>query len=419
MKKRVWGIVMAGLLLAGCQNMGNEPAQPTQTQSAQTQQESGKEEKKEENQESISAESEEQEKTQSAESDSNAQQQNDQELKNGDHISLSLGSQATIDAVVEMPDKKWDEIEKCTAKMDGFQGESVFGELFGKIPENGVKTEEGYEGDPALNYFYEGPLGEKLRNQNGTIRVSSGLSLETEEGKKIYSNLPIEYISAGNGEGIMISGGEQEVTLENEEDLIAQCQQFIEQVGGWEQAALTDTYGFTYEQMEQKQEASIQAEENGELLKPQEIEEYEWSEADNCKLLFFQSYLNGIPVLCNEVNRQDELFIPKSKIQAIVTEEGIEYLSTDTHFSAQEKELISLAGKDTVMETLKNKFDLTSADPVTLDRMKLIYYPMTTGRDEDGFLTCDMIPAWQFRYVVEDISMYVYINAADGSEIVG
>ena len=27
MKKRVWGIVMAGLLLMGCQNMGNEQIQ--------------------------------------------------------------------------------------------------------------------------------------------------------------------------------------------------------------------------------------------------------------------------------------------------------------------------------------------------------------------------------------------------------
>lgn len=392
MKKRVWGIVMAGLLLMGCQNMGNEQIQTTQAQSTQTQPD---------------------------QSDFGEEQENGQQLKNGDHISLSLGSQVSIDAVVEMSDKNWNGIEKCTAKMDGFQGEKIFEELFGKIPEDGVKKEEGYEGTPAFNYSYEGTLGEKLRNQNGTIRVSSGLNLETEEGKKIYSNLPVEYISAGNGEGIMIYGGEQEVTLENEEDLIAQCQQFIEQVGGWEQASLTDAYGFSYEQMEQQQEASIQAEENGELLKPQEIEEYEWSEADNCKLLFFQSYLNGIPVLCNEVNRQDELFIPATKIRAVITKEGIEYLSADGHFAVQEKETISLAGKDTVMETLKNKFDLTSADPVTLDRMKLIYYPITTGRDEDGFLTCDMIPAWQFRYVVEDISMYVYINAADGSEIVG
>lgn len=310
----------------GCQNMGNEQIQTTQAQLTQTQPD---------------------------QSDFGEEQENGQQLRNGDHISLSLGSQVSIDAVVEMSDKNWNEIEKCTAKMDGFQGESVFGELFGKILENGVKTEEGYKGDPALNYSYEGTLGKKLRNQNGTIRVSSGLNLETEEGKKIYSNLPVEYISAGNGEGIMIYGGEQEVTLENEEDLIAQCQQFIEQVGGWEQASLTDAYGFSYEQMEQQQEASIQAEENGELLKPQEIEEYEWSEADNCKLLFFQSYLNGIPVLCNEVNRQDELFIPATKIRAVITKEGIEYLSADGHFAVQEKETISLAGKDIVMETLK------------------------------------------------------------------
>ena len=80
MKKRVWGIVMAGLLLMGCQNMGNEQIQTTQAQSTQTQPD---------------------------QSDFGEEQENGQQLKNGDHISLSLGSQVSIDAVVEMSDKNW------------------------------------------------------------------------------------------------------------------------------------------------------------------------------------------------------------------------------------------------------------------------------------------------------------------------
>ena len=93
-----------------------------------------------------------------------------------------------------------------------------------------------------------------------------------------------------------------------------------------------------------------QAIENGELLKPQKIQKYEWSKADDCFLLFFQGYLNGIPVLCNEINRQDDLYIPSSKIQAVITKEGIQYLQAVNHYAIREKEPVSLAEKDIILE---------------------------------------------------------------------
>ena len=85
-----------------------------------------------------------------------------------------------------------------------------------------------------------------------------------------------------------------------------------------------------------------QAIENGELLKPQKIQKYEWSKADDCFLLFFQGYLNGVPVLCNEINRQDDLYIPSSKIQAVITEGGIQYLQAVNHYAIREKELAAV-----------------------------------------------------------------------------
>ncbi len=51
---------------------------------------------------------------------------------------FSLADQAKIDAVVDMPDKKWNEFEKCVIEVDGFQGESVFNKILGKIPESGL-----------------------------------------------------------------------------------------------------------------------------------------------------------------------------------------------------------------------------------------------------------------------------------------
>lgn len=400
MGKKVLGVLTILLLLSGCQNMGNESKNLQQVE---------KQENGEERNISISND----------ETETNVTHENDQELSNGEHISFQLGSQAKIDAVVDMPDKKWNEFEKCVIEVDGFQGESVFNKILGKIPESGLETRKGDTGEPDVCYSYEGILGEQLKNQNGTVSVSNILGVETEEGKKVYYNLPVEYITSAYGEGILVRDNEQEISLEDEEKLIEEGKEFVRWIGDWEKVELTSKYSFSYKQMKKQQELMEQAIENGELLKPQKIQKYEWSKADDCFLLFFQSYLNGVPVLCNEINRQDDLYIPSSKIQAVITEGGIQYLQAVNHYAIREKEPVSLAEKDIILETLRNKYDLAIAEPITLDQMKLIYYPMTTGRNETGHWMCDMIPAWQFRFIEDEIEQYVYINALDGREIAG
>ena len=400
MGKKVLGVLTILLLLSGCQNMGNESENLQQVE---------KQENGEERNISISND----------ETETNVTHENDQELSNGEHIRFQLGSQAKIDAVVDMPDKKWNEFEKCVIEVDGFQGESVFNKILGKIPESGLETRKGDTGEPDVCYSYEGILGEQLKNQNGTVSVSNILGVETEEGKKVYYNLPVEYITSAYGEGILVRDDEQEISLEDEEKLIEEGKEFVRWIGDWEKVELTSKYSFSYKQMEKQQELMEQAIENGELLKPQKIQKYEWSKADDCFLLFFQGYLNGIPVLCNEINRQDDLYIPSSKIQAVITKEGIQYLQAVNHYAIREKEPVSLAEKDIILETLRNKYDLAIAEPITLDQMKLIYYPMTTGRNETGHWMCDMIPAWQFRFIEDEIEQYIYINALDGREIAG
>lgn len=423
MKKKKWkirGIAMACLFLAGCQNMGSEPISEASSQQMETQ-ENEKEEQvstESKNQDAAQNETAEEETTKqeiSASGEESVEQENDQQLKNGDLIQISLGGQVQINAVVEMPDKKWDSYETCVAKVDGFQGENVLQELLGKMPEEGLEIQEGIEGEPDLCYSYEGNLGEKLRNQNGKVRTSSSLNVETEEGKKVYENLPIGYF----GEKISIVGGEQNVSIEREEEVIVQCKEFIQQICGLEKVSLQDTYKFSYEQMKKQNEESAQAVESGESLKQQKIQTYEWSEEDNSMMLIFQSELNGVPVLCNRVNRQDELYIPSCKIIAVATKNGIEYLDVEHHYDIQKKETAILAEKDVIIGTLKNKYEMTLDDPITLDQMKLIYYPMTTGRNEDEYWMCDMIPTWQFRYNIEEFTDYIYINALNGHEIVG
>lgn len=400
MGKKVLGIMVILLFFTGCQNMGNESENLQQVE---------KQENGEERNSSISND----------ETETNVTPENDQELSNGEHIRFQLGSQAKIDAIVDMPDKKWNEFEKCVIEVDGFQGESVFNKILGKIPESGLETRKGDTGEPDVCYSYEGILGEQLKNQNGTVSVSNILGVETEEGKKVYYNLPVEYITSAYGEGILVRDNEQKISLEDEEKLIEEGKEFVRWIGDWEKVELTSKYSFSYEQMEKQQELMEQAIENGELLKPQKIQKYEWSKADDCFLVFFQGYLNGVPVLCNEINRQDDLYIPSSKIQAVITEGGIQYLQAVNHYAIREKEPVSLAEKDIILETLRNKYDLAIAEPITLNQMKLIYYPMTTGRNETGHWMCDMIPAWQFRFIEDEIEQYVYINALDGREIAG
>lgn len=400
MGKKVLGIMVILLFFTGCQNMGNE---------SENLQQAEKQENGEELNISISND----------ETETNVTHENDQELSDGEHVSFQLGSQAKIDAVVDMSDKKWNEFEKCVIEVDGFQGESVFNKILGKIPESGLEAREGDTGEPDVCYSYEGTLGEQLRNQKGIVSVSNILRLETEEGKKVYYNLPVEYVTSAYGESLLVRDGEQKNSLENEEDLIEEWKEFARWLGNWEKIELTSKYSFSYKQMEKQQKLAEQAIESGEELKPQEIHKYEWSETDDCLLLFFQSYVNGIPVLCNEINRQDDLYIPASKIQAIITKEGIQYLQAENHYTIREKEQVSLAEKDIILETLRNKYDLAIAEPITLDQMKLIYYPMTTGRNETGHLMCDMIPTWQFRFKEDEIEQYVYINAQNGQEITG
>ena len=165
MGKKVLGVLTILLLLSGCQNMGNESENLQQVK---------KQENGEERNISISND----------ETETNVTHENDQELSDGEHISFQLGSQAKIDAVVDMPDKKWNEFEKCVIEVDGFQGESVFNKILGKIPESGLETRKGDTGEPDVCYSYEGILGEQLKNQNGTVSVSNILGVETEEGKR-------------------------------------------------------------------------------------------------------------------------------------------------------------------------------------------------------------------------------------------
>ena len=94
MGKKVLGIMVILLFFTGCQNMGNESENLQQVE---------KQENGEERNSSISND----------ETETNVTPENDQELSNGEHIRFQLGSQAKIDAIVDMPDKKWNGVNSA------------------------------------------------------------------------------------------------------------------------------------------------------------------------------------------------------------------------------------------------------------------------------------------------------------------
>ena len=98
MGKKVLGIMVILLFFTGCQNMGNESENLQQVE---------KQENGEERNSSISND----------ETETNVTPENDQELSNGEHIRFQLGSQAKIDAIVDMPDKKWNEFENVLGRL--------------------------------------------------------------------------------------------------------------------------------------------------------------------------------------------------------------------------------------------------------------------------------------------------------------
>lgn len=128
-------------------------------------------------------------------------------------------------------------------EVDGFQGESVFNKILGKLPESGLETRKGDMGEPDVCYSYEGILGEQLK-----IKMERCLSAIYQEWKrkkeKVYYNLPVEYITSAYGEGILVRDNEQKISLEDEEKLIEEGKEFVRWIGDWEKVELTSKYSF-------------------------------------------------------------------------------------------------------------------------------------------------------------------------------
>lgn len=105
------------------------------------------------------------------------------------------------------------------------------------------------------------------------------------------------------------------------------------------------------------------------------------------------------------------------------TENGPEYVNINNYFKTLGREETELAPLEKVLAALQAKYEMAITGENTISEMKLIYYPLPTGRNEEGLQECDMIPAWQFAMKEEmfgdEYVTYIYVDARSGMEIIG
>ena len=166
------------------------------------------------------------------------------------------------------------------------------------------------------------------------------------------------------------------------------------------------------------QEEYINAPEN-EQAKPEGESMRDWSDGDNCYWIFFEQTIDGIPVLNRSITRQDDLYIPYSMTEVGYTQNGIEYIRFGRRYEILDKQTVKLVSLQEIYETLQKKFEMAFVEDITIDQMKLIYYPLPTKKNKEERWVCDMIPVWQFRIQEKEYTDYIYINAIDNIEIVG
>lgn len=341
--------------------------------------------------------------------------ENEQGVQDGDKISFSLTDGVTLDAVVEMPDINFKEVGRYQVIAQKYEGKNLIPALLGSMPENIEVEDRGKEG---YGYRYKGDLGENWKNLNGLAMADEDAYIETEHWNEIFGYFPISYI--GNEIQIVFDSEmkDQEFEFATLKEASSEVGQYLKEVTGFEDVNMYRAYSFDWQQMKKMQENMINATEE-EQAKPEGEFVRDWKTEDNCYWMFFEQILDGIPVLSNSVSRQDDLYIPASVTEVGYTQNGMEYIRFGRCYEILNEQKVELVSVQDIYETLRKKFEMAIVTDVTIDQMKLIYYPLPTKKNEEERWVCDMIPTWQFRVREGEYTDYIYISAVDNMEFVG
>ncbi len=342
--------------------------------------------------------------------------QAEKSIANGDHISLELTEDVIIDADVVIPEEGLETVEVCQARACGYDGSKLMEKMIPNVDKEAIEIAEGYSFEPEFSYRYEGELG-LYDSAVGTWRVGLEIDLSTEHWDKCRKYFPLYSMGYGlTSHGLAL---DEDFAFATKEEAITMAEEYLVDTVGLEKVNFLRLYAINHSHMQTVQE-SMYADPTWETAgKPEKITLDSWDENDDCYWMKFEMVFHGLPVLSNQISRQELSFQPLGTVEVGYTKAGIEYVYISEGYEVITSEKAQLVPIEDVFAALRRKYEMAITGKITIDEMKLIYFPQLLADNYDNKnYEFDMIPTWQFSFKQGEYTQYVYVNALDGTEVV-
>ena len=166
--------------------------------------------------------------------------------KNGSQITIQLTEDVKLDAQIQMPETGTDSIKEYRVEVDGFDGEEVIPKILGAMPDSGLRTQESSLPDPT--YLYHGPLGPEWNNTDGSVIVSSHVTVQTSHWDKIDPFISVSQIGAEVSVNEKdVSEFQEELGFSGREEAAERVSEFVKSITGYEDVRCTEEYSISYQ----------------------------------------------------------------------------------------------------------------------------------------------------------------------------
>lgn len=130
-----------------------------------------------------------------------------------------------------------------------------------------------------------------------------------------------------------------------------------------------------------------------------EAEKTDWDENDDAYFFVFQSRYCGLPTYHPYVYRMEKDILENRPLQAVISREGIEYLSVERIFQyKQEKESVELLPFEKIAEVLEKQFTrIMGEETYKVKRAELKAMENLAGKKE-----YEMVPVWVIDMEIND-----------------
>ncbi len=325
---------------------------------------------------------------------------------------IMLSDKVKIARKVLVPDEQWQRSKLIRAKLISFDGGELLPQLLSvdMVPESVAVSED----ELSRHWSYAGNLGDKWNDLDGEMVVSDFLLVRTNHWCSMFQGqAEMGYEKARYTEDVEL----QELSFCAVDEAEAEVLRFLESELGLSGVLVDAVYSFTGTELEAMAEYN-----RNNTLKPAEYAQdlpYDFKDEEGCYWIRLSDSFEGLPLLDHVVSRQDDAYIPRTVIHVGFSKNGIEYLQLMNRFRSMEEHELVLLPLEDIYASLCEKFERSVWSNVMLTDLRLLYYPLPVNAAEGTDLVYEMIPAWECRVERGEDSFYVYINAADGMEILG